>query len=637
MISTPQIGEQLSDEQIRFLQVFRRSCAHTIISMVQQSQSGHPGGSLSTIDYLSLLYSFVICQTGEKVVVSNGHISPAVYSTLAELKFIPKQELIDTFRQVGSVYEGHVTRHVPGVWYGSGPLGVGAAAATGFAHSLKLLGSDEHVYAVVGDGECQEGIAYEMMHYANKYQLNNLIVFMDYNQVQLSGSLEEIMPVDFPAIFRSAHWNVIEVDGHDFQQMWSALHQAQQCENAPTMIIGRTVMGKGVSFMEPDGLAHKATWHGQAPKPEECDEILKELLVSDDERKLLDEFVNSQLQWRPEVPFHIEERPPQIEVGVARVLSAGEKTDCRSAYGNALLDLAQRNPGVIGMTADLGGSVKTDIMKKEFPERVLDTGVAEQQMVSCAGGFSLTGMVPFCSTFGAFMTSRAKDMARVNDINRTNVKMVATHCGLSVGEDGPTHQAIDDMGSFLGFFNTTILEPADPNQCDQMIRYVARTYGNFYVRMGRAKLSILTREDGTPFYDENYQFSPGCDLLRTGSDVTLLAAGPMVEKALAVRDQLQDNVSIEIIVLNSLSHLDEDVILQSLKKTGKGIVLEDHNPHTGYTVAVQAIVGRSGCGAVRLDSVAVSEYQLSGGAEDLYVEAGMGVEDIVNMVNKMTS
>lgn len=232
------------------------------------------------------------------------------------------------------------------------------------------------------------------------------------------------------------------------------------------------------------------------------------------------------------------------------------------------------------------------------------------------------------------MTSRAKDMARVNDINHCNVKMVATHCGLSVGEDGPTHQAIDDMGSFLGFFNTTILEPADPNQCDHMIRYAAKTYGNFYVRMGRAKLPIITKEDGTPFYDESYQFTPGCDLIRTGSDLTLLAAGPMVEKALAVREQLKDDVSIEVVVLNSLSHLNEDVIVQSLKKTGKGLSLEDHNPHTGYARACQALVGRHGL-QVRLDSIAVTEYQLSGKAEELYVEAGMGKDHIIQKIQEL--
>ncbi len=633
-MNIPKLGEQLTQDQLDFLAAFRLSCNHSIIAMLKQSQSGHPGGSLSALDFINLIYTFIISQTGEKVIVSNGHISPAVYSTLAEMGYIPKQEVIDTFRQVGSIFEGHITRHVPGVWYGTGPLGIGASVAVGMAHAAKLKNSDETIYAVVGDGECQEGIVYEMMHNANKYQLNNLIMFMDYNAVQLSGSLEEVMPVDFPAIFKSAHWNVIDVDGHDPQALWTAIHEAKQSPHAPTLILGRTVMGKGVEFMEGEGQEHRSTWHGMAPSVEDCEEILKDLVPTEGQRQMIDEFIANNVQWTPEVPYALEKNPTQIDAGEATVLKSDVVTDCRSAYGNALKDLADKNPGIIGMTADLGGSVKTDTMKKAHPDRVIEVGIAEQHMLSCAGGLSLTGLVPFCSTFGAFTTSRAKDMARVNDINKANVKMVSTHCGLSVGEDGPTHQAIDDMGSFHGFFHTTILEPADPNQCDRMIRYAAKTYGNFYVRMGRAKLPLLTKEDGSVFYDENYQYTPGCDLLREGSDITILAAGPMVEKAMNVRKKLEGEVSIEVIVMNSLSHLDSKMIINSLKKTGKGLTIEDHNIKTGYGHTVAALLGDESV-SVQLKHMGVTEYQLSGKAPELYIKAGLGEDSIEEALKSM--
>jgi transketolase len=633
-MNIPKLGEQLTQDQLDFLTAFRLSCSHSIIAMLKQSQSGHPGGSLSALDFINLIYAFIISQTGEKVIVSNGHISPAVYSTLAEMSYIPKQEVIDTFRQVGSIFEGHITRHVPGVWYGTGPLGIGASVATGMAHAAKFKNSDETIYAVVGDGECQEGIVYEMMHNANKYQLNNLIMFMDYNAVQLSGSLEEVMPVDFPAIFKSAHWNVIDVNGHDPQALWNAIHEAKQSTNAPTLILGRTVMGKGVEFMEGEGQEHRATWHGKTPSVEECEEILKGLETSEEQRQTLDDFVANNIQWQPEEPYALEKNPTQIDAGEATVLPVDKVTDCRSAYGNALKDLADKNPEIIGMTADLGGSVKTDVMKKEHPDRVIEVGIAEQHMVSCAGGLSIAGLVPFCSTFGAFTTSRAKDMARVNDINKANVKMVSTHCGLSVGEDGPTHQAIDDMGSFHGFFHTTILEPADPNQCDRMIRYAAKTYGNFYVRMGRAKLPIITKEDGSVFYDENYEFTPGCDMLREGSDITILAAGPMVEKVLNVRKKLEGEVSMEVIVMNSLSHLDSAMIVESLKKTGKGLTIEDHNIKTGYGHTVAALLGDESV-SVQLKHMGVTEYQLSGKAPELYIKAGLGEDTLEATIKGM--
>jgi transketolase len=634
-MNIPRIGEQLSPDQLHFLQTFRKSCAHTIIAMLKQSQSGHPGGSLSTIDYLVLLYGFIISQSGEKVVVSNGHISPAVYSTLAEMGYIPKQDVIDTFRQVGSIYEGHITRHVPGVWYGTGPLGVGVSVASGFAKAAKLQNSSEKIYCVIGDGEAQEGQVYEMMHFANKYQLNNLIVFVDYNQVQLSDSLDNIMPIDIPAIFRSAHWHVQEVDGHDYQAMWTALHEAQQVQNAPTIILGRSIMGKGVDFMEETGLKYEATWHGNAPKPDQADKALAQLALTSEEEAMMETFRKNQVKWHPAEPYALEKNPIQINIGQPKIVGPEVLTDCRSAYGNALKNLAELNPEILGFTADLGGSVKTDVMKEVFPERVLEAGIAEQHMVSCSGGLSLAGFVPFCSTFGAFMTSRAKDQARVNDINRANVKMVATHCGLSVGEDGPTHQAIDDMGSFKGFFNTTILEPSDPNLCDHMIRFAAKTYGDFYVRMGRAKIPVITKEDGTAFYDEKYQFKKGqYDLIRSGKNLTVLAAGPMLHMVLNVRKKM--NADFEVICMNSMSHVDEKLVIESAQKTGKVLTIEDHNPHNGYAATIGSLIARHGL-SVKLANMGVTEYQLSGKAEELYIEAGLGEQHIEENIKKLLS
>ncbi len=632
-MKTPKLGQALDHGHLTFLKFFATACRRTIIEMVKQSQSGHPGGSLSSIDYLSLLYAFVISQTGEKVLVSNGHISPAVYSVLAELGYIPKKEVIETFRQAGSIFEGHVTRHVPGVWYGTGPLGIGVSAAAGFAHAAKVAKSSEKVYALLGDGEAQEGQVYEMMHYANKYQLSNLIVFCDYNQIQLSGPLKEIMPIDIPAIFHSAHWNVIDVDGHNFQKLWSALHEANQSQTAPTLLLGRTLMGKGVDFMEQDSINNTFNWHGVAPSLEQADKALAQLVVTPLEEKQISDFVQHELSWKPPLPFVLEKNPPQIVVGKSKVLAADVKTDCRSAYGNALKELADLNPLVVAITADLGGSVKTDTMAKAHPERVFDTGIAEQHMVSASGGMSLAGLVPFCSTFGAFMTSRAKDQARVNDINRTNVKMVATHCGLSVGEDGPTHQVIDDLGSFLGFFHTTLLEPCDPNLCDQMIRYAAKTYGNFYVRMGRAKLPIITKQDAKPFYDDQYKFQPGrFDLLREGSELTFLAAGPMVTAALKALEKFGRKV--ELIAMTSLSHLDERVLVASLQKTKKCLTLEDHNPRTGYGQRINAFIAEKKLD-VTVENMGVTEYQLSGKAEQLYEKAGLSEAHIEEKVQKM--
>ncbi|KKT25893.1 MAG: Transketolase [Candidatus Magasanikbacteria bacterium GW2011_GWA2_43_9] len=644
MKSLPKLGSSLSAEHIAFLNTFSTSCRRSILEMTTNAASGHPGGSLSCIDYLSLLYAFIISQTGETVIVSNGHISPAVYAVLAEMGYIQKKEVVEGFRKSGMPYEGHVTRHVPGVWYGTGPLGAGVSAASGFALAEKLKDTTSStkkgskVFALVGDGESEEGQVYEMMHVAAKYKLENFIVFMDYNEVQLSDSLTEVMPYDPKAHFTAAGWHVIEVDGHDYTAMWKALKEAYDVKGKPVFILGKTVMGKGVDFMEKTGRAKEATWHGKAATQEQIDGVLNEqIALSEEKRSEIGDFLKKYVSWKPKKPVFSELlSATKIKTGKPRVYTAGEMTDCRSAYGNALLDLATLNKNIVALTADLAGSVKTDGVQKTFSERHIEVGVAEQQMVSMSGGMSLSGFVPFCSTFGAFMTSRAKDQARVNDINMTNVKMVATHCGLSVGEDGPTHQAIDDSGSMLGLFNTMTLEPADPNQCDRMIRFVASHYGNFYVRMGRHKVPVLTKQNGSVLFDADYEYYYGrCDVLRTGKDVTIAAMGGTVAEALAAWKVLKEKgVSAEVVIVSSIKQFDAP-LFTSLKKTKKLVTVEDHNTHSGLASQLAAALQEKKIVLDACVNLGVREYQLSGTWDELYAAAGIDRGAIEISVRKM--
>src|SRR3989338_222236 len=463
----------VSTKQLELLEAFAMSCRRSIIEMTSNAKSGHPGGSLGSIDYLTLLYTSIICKTNEPIVISNGHISPALYAVLAELGAINKKDLIKNFRHSGSIFEGHVARSVPGVWYGTGPLGIGASVASGFALAQKLQKQNKKVFVTLGDGESEEGQIYEMMNFATKYKLNNLIAFVDLNHVQLSDSVQNVMPHDLHKIFTACGWEVITVDGHSFQKLSQALGQAYKSKNKPVVILGETIMGRGVSFMENTGRLHQSTWHGTAPTKEQTQKALLELTLTKKQEEILANF-KKQNTWKANKTQDIKTLTKlKIKTGIAKTYSATDSLDCRTAYGKALLDLGKLNSNIVALTADLAESVKTNFFKEKFPARHIECGIAEQHMLSCAGGLSLSGFIPFASTYGVFMTSRAKDQARVNDINKTNVKMVATHCGLSVGEDGPTHQAIDDIGSMLGFFNTMIIEPSDPNQTDHIIRYVA--------------------------------------------------------------------------------------------------------------------------------------------------------------------
>lgn len=632
----------LTPEQLNILHAVALSCRRSIIEMVKQAQSGHPGGSLSSIDYLTLLYTQIISQTGEKVVVSNGHISPAVYSILAECGYIPKEDAINTFRKRGSIYEGHVARLVPGVWFGTGPLGIGVSAATGFALAEKIKAGSEtprKVFGLMGDGEAQEGQVYEALNFAHKYKLDNLILFVDYNRVQLTASLDEIMPLDLPAIFKAAHWNVLEVDGHDFNALWEALDKAYETNGYPTVIIGRTVMGKGVDYMETEGEQEKATWHGSAPKPDQADQALEQLVLTPEQQEHANLF-SFQVRWSPEKPTFPEDLSPvAINTGTPILYTTQELTDNRTAYGQALLDLARHNHQIVAITADLRGSVMTKFVASELEHQHFEVGIAEQHMISLAGGLSLDGFIPFTSTFGAFMSSRSKDQARVNDINHTNVKMVATHCGLSVGEDGPTHQAIDDSGSFLGMFHTMVIEPADPNQTDRVIRYVASHYGNFYVRMGRHKYPIITKEDGSPFYGVDYKYEYGkTDTIRSGNDLTVVAIGAMTYEALKAWEILKTelpDLSIELIATTSIKQFDQN-LLASLQKTRRVITVEDHNTVSGLGGSIARFLLQNELQVEQFVTIGVEEYQLSGKAEDLYEDAGISAKKIAERIKNLS-
>lgn len=635
-MNLPKLGSSLTKAHHDLLTAFAKSSRSSILQMTTNAESGHPGGSLSCIDYLSLLYSFIISQTGEKIVISNGHISPAVYAVLAELGYIPKKEVLEGFRKSGFPYEGHVARQVRGVWYSTGPLATGISAAAGFAlaEKLKLVESgrdpikksiSKKVFGIIGDGESEEGQVYEMMNFAAKYKLDNFIVFMDYNRVQLSDSLANIMPLNPKKLFAAAGWNVIVVDGHNYKAMWQALASAYATKGKPTLLLGNTIMGKGVPFMEREGKKHHATWHGKAAKQEDIAPALEQLTLNDKESLLLAAF-KKQIKWKPQKPEFTKTGvlDKKVKIGKPIVYKANELTDCRTAYGKVLLDLAKKNKNIVALTADLAESVKTNYVQEEIPERHIECGIAEQHMVSCSGGLSLNGFIPFCSTFGAFMTSRAKDQARVNDVNHANVKMVATHCGLSVGEDGPTHQAIDDSGSMLGLFNTEQMEPSDPNHCDRMIRYAASHTGNMYVRMGRHKIPVLTKQNGDIFFDANYEYVYGkCEVLRAGNDITIAAMGATVIEALRAHESLKARgISAEIIIVSSIKKFD-DTLATSIKKTTRVVTVEDHNTLSGLGGQLARHLISLNIHPESYTMIGVEQYQLSGTAKDLYRAASI--------------
>ncbi|HID92384.1 TPA: hypothetical protein EYG96_03240 [Candidatus Gracilibacteria bacterium] len=641
--------QKLSDKNLALIAAFSKACRGSIIEMVAKAKSGHPGGSLSNLDFFSVLYTQIISQTGEKCVVSNGHIAPAIYAVLAEMGYIDKQEVLNTLRQPNSVFEGHVNRHVTGIPVGTGPLGAGVSMAAGVAVAAQkdfLNATDEDqylemVFATIGDGEAQEGQVYETFLFAAQEKLNNFCVFVDYNQVQLTGSLEDTININVAEIGKACGWNVIEIDGHNHQEISDALTNASEQEEKPTLIVGKTVMGYGVEFMAKDGRDLKSSWHGKAPSLDDVKNALEqpELKLTEEEIEILEKFRTEEITWFPQKNIFIENLTPlnYIDAGTPIVYEADVLTDCRSAYGKALLDISKKNKEILTLSADLQGSVMTKFVAQELPEQHIEVGIAEQNLVSCSGGISLSGYIPFCSTFAAFMGSRAKDQARLNDINRCNVKMVATHAGLSAGPDGPTHQAIEDAGSFLGMFNTNICEPADPNHCDRIIRYVGTHYGNFYVRMGRHKLPVLTKENGDIFFDAEYKYEYGkCEILRSADNncqekIVIVAIGGTAIEALRAREKSDKSKHIEIIIVSSIKQFDETLV-QSLKTAQKIITVEDHNSRSGLSSAIKNICVENKICPEYFETCAVDAYQLSGNDRELYAAAGIDADGILGKI-----
>jgi len=599
-----------------------------MLRALQTSQSGHPGGSLSSLDILLTLYLKRIRETNEPVIVSNGHISPAVYSVLSALGVADAEEFMNTFRQIGSAYEGHVSRTVPGVWYGTGPLGSGFGAAVGVAMAQKMKGEDQHTFCLIGDGEAQEGIIHEAFTIAAKEDLNNLIVFCDGNKVQLTDSLKNISDIDIRAIAAAHGWHVLTIDGHDPVAIDEVLNKRY---DPPVLVYAETIMGYGVPELEDEGRAHKATWHGKTPKRDEIEIMIKQFVLGENEMQVIKDLQVSTNNITTQV-IHHDDMPEivPVDTGIPIVYDKDVLTDCRSAYGKALLSMVERNKCVVAMTADLAGSVKMNDVKQQFPEQFIECGIAEQGMVAMAGGLTVKGMTPFVSTFGVFLTSRAKCQARLNDINKCNVKMVATHCGLSVGEDGPTHQAVDDLGSMAGLLNTRVMEPCDPNHCDRMIRFAAAVNGPVYVRMGRHKLPVITKENGDIFFDANYNYEYGkTELIRSGAGVTVICSGPIVHEALTAREK--HGMTAEIVMVSSPKKFDETLI-QSVLKNQHVIVVEDHNPHTGYGAGVAKFLLERGLTPKSFTTMGVTEYQLSGKPHELYKSAGISAEDIARKV-----
>jgi transketolase len=631
--------DELSTDQVAQLDALRTRCAVDILTMTTLASSGHPGGSMSTLDALLLLYANAnvtpdtVQDAGrDRIFVSHGHISPGVYSALSAYGFCDQAQMVTEFRRFGSIFGGHIEMAVPGVEWNTGNLGQGLSAAVGSALGARLAGADPSqdlreqtgatykVACLMGDGEQQKGQIGEARRLAVKYGCNNLIAWVDLNGLQIGGDTDDVMPQDVAAGWAADGWNVIVVDGHDWQAHYTAWKNAWTGNTAdpsrPTVIVATTIMGHGVASME--GLAK---WHGQALKRDALAEAIAELGGVD----RYDEYAAARAALPPgelNHPFPTNP-PPKLQIGEPKVYGLDVKTDCRSAYGNVMAELAAANNTdrvrVAAFSADLKGSVKLGGFRSAAPAGFIEGGIQEHNSATASGRLSREGYSVFFSTFGIFGVTEVFNQQRLNGFNKSNLKLVCTHCGTDVGEDGPTHQVVDYAGLLRSTFDWSVFVPADPNQCDRIIRSVADAEGNQFVGMGRSKLNVVPKADGSgPFYDGTVGFEPGrADVLRDGDDCAILAVGATVIQAVQAHDLLAaQGISARVVNMASLRPVDAEAVLAAAE-TGFILTVEDHHPDTGLGGLVALTLADAGV-ACRLQRAGIDPWGMSGKPADIY-------------------
>ena len=608
-----------------------RICKGDIIKMTTIAKSGHPGGSMSSLDLYLAIYAYANItpenrknEKRDRVVISHGHTTPGIYSVLGHFGFFNIDDAVAYFRKAGSIFEGHIEPDVPGIEWATGNLGQGLSAGAGFALAGKQKDLKYNVYVCMGDGEQQKGQLAEARRFAKKYDFSNITALVDYNKLQISGSIQDVMPQNIRANYESDGWDVIEINGHDFNEIFDALDIANAGNN-PTVIIAHTVMGHGVSFMEND-----EGFHGKALTYDECGKALEELGLENN----LDKFIKRRKEFVFPKPEILHPKYPHIDKGEGIFYPKGKAVACRNAYGSALADLAQQNKDIqfAVFDCDLAGSVKTSQFAKENPAKFYQGGIQEHNTAVVAGAMSKENIVTFFSDFGVFGVDETYNQQRLNDINKTNLKLVTTHVGLNVGEDGKTHQCIDYISLMSNLYGFRIIIPADGNQTDKIIRFISSMSGNFYVPIGRSGTVIVTDGQGNEFYGKNYVFRYGsADHLRDGKDAALIATGVMVEKALRVHELLKkQGISIDVWNISSISEIQEDD-LRKIAANKNVFTYEDHNVNTGMGSIIAAKMNQFQLDAY-VHPFGVTHYGLSGNSEDVYAYFHLDPESIAEKI-----
>lgn len=588
------------------------------VRATSEAGSGHPSSCASAADIVAALFFSVMrynpqnpkALNSDRFVLSKGHAAPLLYAAWAEAGLFPISDLLK-LRTLTSDLEGHPTPRLPFVDMATGSLGQGLPVGVGIALNAKFVDNLEYrTYVLMGDGESVEGSVWEAAEVSRQYGLDNLCAIVDVNR--LGQSDPTMLQHDMDA-YRSRWagfgWHAIVVDGHDFGAILKGFDEAARTKGRPTVLLAKTYKGKGISFIE-----NKPDWHG------------KPLKKGDETQKALDELTKqlSPNGTAPHITAPSLTTTPSHTIGTMPLApyKIGESVATREAFGLALEALGSANPLVVALDADVKNSTYTDKFGKKFSNRFFESFIAEQNMVGAAAGLAACGKVPFAATFACFL-SRAYDFIRMAAISGSNIKLVGTHVGVSIGEDGPSQMGLEDIAMMAAQPNVTVLYPSDGNSMYRLIEVAAHHKGMVYVRAGRPKSPVL--------YGPEEEFHiGGSKILRQGSSdaLTIVAAGVTLFEALKGYDQLKAaGITARIIDLYSIAPIDRNTLVESGRSThGRILTVEDHYAHGGLGDAVLSAVATEG---IKVHKLAVREIPHSGKPEELVDHYGIGVRSIV--------
>ena len=598
------------------------------IVATSEAGSGHPTSCMSAADLTAAVFFYAMRYdvanpknpVNDRFVLSKGHAAPLLYAAWAEAGAFPVERL-KTLRQFTSDLEGHPTPRLPWVEVATGSLGQGLSCGVGMALNGKYLDkTGNNVFVLMGDGENAEGAVWEAAEIASYYKLDNLIGIVDVNGL---GQSQRTMYGHDTEVYRRRYeafgWHAIAIDGHNVAEIIAALDEAMAVTDKPSVIVAATKKGKGVSFVE-----DKDGWHGKAfKKGEELERALAELqpkIASADGLKM---------------------RPPEgrtvnagsgdgapAKTAPASAYTIGQQVATREAYGDALARLGDENPLVVALDGDTKNSTYSEKFLKAHDGRFFELFIAEQNMVGAAVGLGSMGKIPFASTFACFLT-RAYDQIRMAAVSQANLKLCGSHAGVSIGEDGPSQMALEDLAMMRAIEGSTVLYPSDAIATEHAVRLSAEHRGIFYIRTSRPKTPVI--------YSTDEEFAIGrAKVIKQSADdqVTVVSSGVTLFEALAAHDQLKaEGIAVRVIDLFSVKPVDEEALVTAGRQTNNLIItVEDHAAWGGIGDAVASAVTSAG---IRVHQLAVREVPRSGKPEELLAAYGIDRAAIVSAVRSL--